>query len=123
MKSMESITTFSPGESHGTNSRTGIGSMEETSAGKIIIKRGFQITTFKSNHSESDAWILCPLIVQMNTDILPRSCTEVIMSQSLLVFARQHANFEDDKLHICALIFDMLCIVIVVTHTKFPRPQ
>jgi len=36
MKSMESITTFSPGESHGTNSRTGIGSMEETFAGKII---------------------------------------------------------------------------------------
>ena len=34
-----------------------------------------------------------------------------------------HANFEDDKLHICALIFDMLCIVIVVTHTKCPRPQ
>ena len=31
-------------------------------------------------HSESDAWIWCPLIQQMNTDILPRSCSEVILS-------------------------------------------
>ena len=80
MKSMENIITSLAGESPGTNSRTGIGSMEETSAGKIIIKRGFQIKTIKSKYSESDAWILCPLTVQMNTDILPRSCTEVIMS-------------------------------------------
>ena len=35
MKSMESITTSSPGGSLGTSLRTGIGSMEETFAGKI----------------------------------------------------------------------------------------
>ena len=77
MKSMESITTSFLGESPGTNLKTGIGSMEETFAGKIIQI----IEKNKSKYSESDVWILCPLTVQMNTDILPRSCTEVIMSK------------------------------------------
>ena len=40
MKSMENTTISFLGESPGTNLKTGIGSMEETSAGKII-QRGF----------------------------------------------------------------------------------
>ena len=75
MKNMESITISFPGGSLGTSLRTGIGSMEETFAGKII-KENFKNIFC---HSESDAWIWCPLKQQMNTDILPRSCSEVIL--------------------------------------------
>ena len=58
-RSTGSTTTSSPGGSRGTSSRTGTGSMAETSA-------------------ESAAWTWSRSKVLTSTDTLPRSCSEVI---------------------------------------------
>ena len=60
MKSTASTTTFCPGGSRGTSSRTGTGSTAGTFAGR-------------------DAWTSSPSRIPRSTGILPRSCTEVIL--------------------------------------------